>query len=140
MKAVKLEIGVLRPEAAGQEAGGKRKKEGARRSVFTNMRCSQNQAKLKQWASHAPMNHLHKWQLVEAELYRVLGEYKEAIECYEFAIKGAKQNGFLQDKAIAKVCDGKTINKKTHGTIVCKHSIWRKRRAAFSLNLSPREP
>ncbi|HSF76840.1 MAG TPA: hypothetical protein VLA84_23810, partial [Microcoleus sp.] len=40
MKAVKLEIGVLRPEAAGQEAGGKRKKEGARRSVFTNMRCS----------------------------------------------------------------------------------------------------
>ncbi|MEG4497627.1 hypothetical protein QUB05_09805 [Microcoleus sp. F10-C6] len=40
MKAVKLEIGVLRPEARGCEAGGKRKKEGARRSVFTNMRCS----------------------------------------------------------------------------------------------------
>ncbi|MEG4501324.1 hypothetical protein QUB05_29555 [Microcoleus sp. F10-C6] len=52
MKAVKLEIGVLRPEAAGPEAArqeergrrkeeeGKRKKEGARRSVFTNMRCS----------------------------------------------------------------------------------------------------
>ena len=40
MKAAKLEIGVLRPEAAGQEAGGKRKKEGARRSIFTNMRCS----------------------------------------------------------------------------------------------------
>ncbi|MEG4501274.1 hypothetical protein QUB05_29685 [Microcoleus sp. F10-C6] len=40
MKAAKLEIGVLRPEAAGQEAGGKRKKKGARRSVFTNMRCS----------------------------------------------------------------------------------------------------
>ncbi|MEG4861618.1 hypothetical protein QUB75_30065 [Microcoleus sp. K1-B6] len=49
MKAVKLEIGVLRQEAGGrrQEAGGrrkeeegKRKKEGARRSVFTNMRCS----------------------------------------------------------------------------------------------------
>jgi len=35
MKASKLEIGVVR-----QEAGGKRKKEGARRSVFTNMRCS----------------------------------------------------------------------------------------------------
>ncbi|WP_333381382.1 MULTISPECIES: hypothetical protein [unclassified Microcoleus] len=40
MKAVNLEIGVLRPEARGCEAGGKRKKEGARRSVFTNMRCS----------------------------------------------------------------------------------------------------
>ncbi|MEG4498737.1 MULTISPECIES: hypothetical protein [unclassified Microcoleus] len=38
--AVKLEIGVLRQEARGCGAGGKRKKEGARRSVFTNMRCS----------------------------------------------------------------------------------------------------
>ena len=33
--AAQLEIGVLR-----QEAEGKRKKEGARRSFFTNMRCS----------------------------------------------------------------------------------------------------
>ncbi|WP_445241936.1 hypothetical protein [Microcoleus vaginatus] len=31
----KLEIGVLR-----QEAGGKRKKKGTRRSAFTNIRCS----------------------------------------------------------------------------------------------------
>jgi len=36
MKAATLKIGVLR-----QEGRGKRKKEGARRSVFTNMRCSQ---------------------------------------------------------------------------------------------------
>src|SRR4028119_941007 len=35
MKAAKLEIGVR-----SQEPGGKRKKEGARRSVFANMRCS----------------------------------------------------------------------------------------------------
>jgi len=33
--AVKLEIGVR-----SQEKRGRRKKEGARRSVFTNMRCS----------------------------------------------------------------------------------------------------
>jgi hypothetical protein len=40
MKAAKLEIGVLRPEAEGRrkEAEKKRKKEGGRRSVFTNMR------------------------------------------------------------------------------------------------------
>ncbi|MEG5049479.1 MULTISPECIES: hypothetical protein [unclassified Microcoleus] len=45
-----LEIGVLRQEAGGRrqkergrrkEAEGKRQKEGARRSIFTNMRCSQ---------------------------------------------------------------------------------------------------
>jgi hypothetical protein len=35
MKAAQLEIGVLR-----QEAEGKSQKEGARRSIFTNMRCS----------------------------------------------------------------------------------------------------
>jgi hypothetical protein len=35
MKAAKLEIAVLR-----QEAEGKRQKEGRRRSIFTNMRCS----------------------------------------------------------------------------------------------------
>jgi hypothetical protein len=40
--AAKLEIN-LSFEAGGrrQEAGRKRKKEGAKRSVFTNMRCSQ---------------------------------------------------------------------------------------------------
>jgi hypothetical protein len=40
--AAKLEIGVLR-----EEAGGKRKKEGARRSVFTNMICSRMTTLLK---------------------------------------------------------------------------------------------
>jgi len=35
MKAANLEIGVLR-----QEAEGKKKKEGARKSIFTNMRYS----------------------------------------------------------------------------------------------------
>jgi hypothetical protein len=34
MKPAKLEIGV-----GSQEPGGNRKKEGARKSVFTNMRC-----------------------------------------------------------------------------------------------------
>jgi len=35
-----LELG-----ARSQEPGGKRKKEGARRSVFTNMRCSRKREK-----------------------------------------------------------------------------------------------
>ncbi|MEG4133329.1 serine/threonine-protein kinase PknK, partial [Microcoleus sp. Pol1B3] len=61
----------------------------------------ENQGKLQQWASHAPMNHLHKWQLVEAERYRVLDRYKEAIECYDLAVKGAKENEYLQEEALA---------------------------------------
>ena len=39
---------------------------------------SRNQKKMKKWAFHAPMNHLHKWKLVEAERARVRGNNKES--------------------------------------------------------------
>ncbi|MEP6524591.1 serine/threonine-protein kinase PknK, partial [Microcoleus vaginatus DQ-U2] len=52
-----------------------------------------HQTTLHQWAQNAPMNYLHKWYLVEAERYRVLGNNKaEAIEMYDRAISGAKEN------------------------------------------------
>ncbi len=62
---------------------------------------SKNQKKLKKWADFAPMNSLHKWNLVEAERYRILGQYLGAIEYYERAISGAKENDYLQDEALA---------------------------------------
>jgi diguanylate cyclase (GGDEF)-like protein len=62
---------------------------------------AENQTKLKFWAEHAPMNYLHKWQLVEAERYRVLGRKLEAMEFYDQAIAGAKKNGFIQEEALA---------------------------------------
>ncbi|PZV11653.1 MAG: hypothetical protein DCF20_19040 [Pseudanabaena sp.] len=60
-----------------------------------------NQERMKLWAHHAPMNYLHKWQLVEAERYRVLGQVLEAIEFYDLAIAGAKENGYIQEEALA---------------------------------------
>ncbi|MEH1982333.1 MAG: ATP-binding protein, partial [Nostoc sp.] len=39
---------------------------------------STHQTTLQQWAQNAPMNHLHKWYLVEAEWQRVLGKKAEA--------------------------------------------------------------
>ena len=60
-----------------------------------------NQEKMKQWANHAPMNHLHKYYLVEAEKARVLGQVTEAIDFYEQGIKGAKDNEFIQEEALA---------------------------------------
>ncbi|BAZ42390.1 multi-sensor signal transduction histidine kinase [Calothrix sp. NIES-4101] len=60
-----------------------------------------NQQKLKHWADYAPMNHLHKFHLVEAERYRVLGNKTEAIEYYDRAIAGAKENGYIQEEALA---------------------------------------
>ena len=60
-----------------------------------------NQEKMQEWAKHAPMNHQHKFDLVEAERHRVLGEHVEAMDYYDRAIAGAKENEFLHEEAIA---------------------------------------
>ncbi len=64
-------------------------------------RVAQNQMQLKHWAHHAPMNHQHKVDLVEAEKCRVLGQTAEAIELYDKAISGAKANEYIQEEALA---------------------------------------
>nr|WP_242055060.1 PAS domain-containing protein [Nostoc flagelliforme] len=63
-------------------------------------RVKANQEKMQKWAHHAPMNFLHKFQLVEAEKARVLGQFFEAEEFYEQAILGAKENEYLQEEAL----------------------------------------
>jgi PAS domain S-box-containing protein len=60
-----------------------------------------HQTILHEWAQNAPMNHLHKWYLVEAERYRVLGEKIAAIECYDQAITLAKKHQFINEEALA---------------------------------------
>ncbi|PZV05361.1 MAG: histidine kinase [Leptolyngbya sp.] len=64
-------------------------------------RVSANQQKLRHWADHAPINHLHKFYLVEAERHCILGDRAEAIDLYDRAITGAKTNGFIQEEALA---------------------------------------
>ncbi|HIK16783.1 MAG TPA: AAA family ATPase [Leptolyngbyaceae cyanobacterium M33_DOE_097] len=64
-------------------------------------RVNANQEKMQKWACHAPMNFLHKFQLVEAEKARVLGQFFEAEEFYEQAIQGAKENEYLQEEALS---------------------------------------
>ncbi|MCF4965740.1 GAF domain-containing sensor histidine kinase, partial [Nostoc sp. CMAA1605] len=60
-----------------------------------------NQNKLKKWSHHAPVNYLHKFYLVEAEQYRVLGKIYAAMDYYDRAIAGAKANGYIQEEALA---------------------------------------
>ena len=60
-----------------------------------------NQEKMQKWANHAPMNYLHKFYLVEAERHRVLGENFEAMEMYDRALKGAKENEYINEEALA---------------------------------------
>ncbi|AFY76986.1 putative ATPase [Pleurocapsa sp. PCC 7327] len=60
-----------------------------------------NQEKMKHWAHHAPSNFKNKYELVEAEKARVLGQTGEAMEFYDRAISGAKEQGFIHEEAIA---------------------------------------
>jgi predicted ATPase/signal transduction histidine kinase len=60
-----------------------------------------NQTTLHHLANHAPMNFQHKYDLVEAERYRVLSNKVEAIDFYDRAIAGAKENGYIQEEALA---------------------------------------
>ncbi|MGD1701585.1 trifunctional serine/threonine-protein kinase/ATP-binding protein/sensor histidine kinase [Dapis sp. BLCC M229] len=63
---------------------------------------TENQIKLQQqWANHAPMNYQHKVDLVEAEKCQVLGQKLEAMELYDRAIFGAKENEYIQEEALA---------------------------------------
>ena len=60
-----------------------------------------NQAKMKNWVEHCPENFQHKYDLVEAEKARVLGQNWQAIELYEKAIQGAKKYEFIHEEALA---------------------------------------
>ncbi len=59
-----------------------------------------NQAKMQHWTHHAPMNYQHKFYLVEAEKYRVMGQVPEAMNYYDLAIQGALENDYIQEAAL----------------------------------------
>jgi len=60
-----------------------------------------NQEIIRKRALSASMNFQHKYDLVKAEQHRVLGQKTEAIELYDCAIAGAKENGYIQEEALA---------------------------------------
>ncbi len=60
-----------------------------------------NQKLMKKWALNAPMNHLHKWHLVEAEKAWVLGLWDKGKHHYKEAVLHAGKNGYIQDEALS---------------------------------------
>jgi predicted ATPase/signal transduction histidine kinase/tRNA A-37 threonylcarbamoyl transferase component Bud32 len=60
-----------------------------------------NQEKMQFWAQYAPMNFQHKYDLVEAEKYCLLGQNYQAMDFYDQAIAGAVENGYIQESALA---------------------------------------
>ncbi|MEM9485684.1 MAG: PAS domain S-box protein, partial [Cyanobacteria bacterium P01_F01_bin.116] len=67
----------------------------------TTTQIDNNQKKLEFWASYAPMNFQHKYDLVLAERYSRLGQKPDAIDAYDRAVAGAKRNGYIQEEALA---------------------------------------
>jgi predicted ATPase/signal transduction histidine kinase len=61
----------------------------------------ENQRQMQRWVNSAPCNFQHKYELIEAEKARVLGQKFLAMELYDRAIAKAKEQGYLQDEAIA---------------------------------------
>ncbi|MEG5061391.1 AAA family ATPase [Microcoleus sp. A2-C5] len=65
------------------------------------MQVAANQEKMQNWAHHAPMNYQHKYELVEAEKARVLGEKDRAMDYYDRAIQHSSEQGYIQEEALA---------------------------------------
>jgi|GEM_PF-508599 PAS domain S-box-containing protein len=61
----------------------------------------ENQTKILYYSNHAPMNFQHKYDLVEAELCRVMGKDYEGTKYFDQAITGAAKNGYIQEEALA---------------------------------------
>lgn len=64
------------------------------------------QKQLKIWANHAPNNYLNRYQLVTAEIARVLVHHKQAAENYDLAIASAEEANYIQEAALAEELTG----------------------------------
>lgn len=56
---------------------------------------------MKKWADFGPVNFLHKYYMMQAELYRVTGKNNQAAEYYDKAIEKAFENEYINEAAIA---------------------------------------
>ena len=62
--------------------------------------------KLRTWSKLAPENHLNKYYLLSAEIYRAIGKNNQAAEYYDRAIDSAAQLGYLAEIALAQELAG----------------------------------
>jgi predicted ATPase/serine phosphatase RsbU (regulator of sigma subunit)/predicted Ser/Thr protein kinase len=68
---------------------------------------AENQKQMKIWADNCPENFLHHYLTIEAELANIAGNFLDAMNIYDSAIKDAQINEFIQDEALACELAGK---------------------------------
>jgi diguanylate cyclase (GGDEF)-like protein len=61
---------------------------------------SRNQRRLRRWADGSPSNYSHKYLLIEAERYKVAGQFLRSIACYREAFSAAEASGSTGEKAL----------------------------------------
>ncbi len=64
------------------------------------------QEQIRIWTDHSPDNYLHKYELVSAEIARVLGNKDEALQHYDEAIIQASKAGYIHEAALAEELAG----------------------------------
>ncbi|MEB3161868.1 MAG: AAA family ATPase [Prochlorothrix sp.] len=63
-------------------------------------RVTKNQGEIATWMSYAPQNQRHRYELVEAERLRVMGEHRSALEAYDRALELAHEHQYSQEEAL----------------------------------------
>ncbi len=84
-------------------------------ALSLRIRIFRNRRRLRKWDHHAPRNILHRLHLVEAEYAAVSGRELDAMKHFEAAISNARDNGYLNDLALANESAGRyfsTIGKQ----------------------------
>lgn len=66
-----------------------------------------NMKKMKKWAKDAPMNYLHKYDLLDAEVHKALGETNKARLLYDKVISGAASSSYTHEVALSYELAGK---------------------------------
>jgi len=99
-------------------------------SFFTKKRLllkvRSNQKKLRLWMKHSASNHSHRWYLVEAEYFSVMGNNDLASQSYDWAVNEARNNNFIHDEALC--CEFAArfyMRRKQHrlSTVYCKQAL-----------------
>jgi predicted ATPase/signal transduction histidine kinase len=80
-----------------------------------------HQAQLKIWAENCPENFANRTALVAAEIARLDGREVDAMRHYEQAVVSARDNGFIQNEAVAHELAAKYYAARGSATAACAH-------------------
>ena len=100
-----------------------------------------NQKEMQEWADNCPDNFLHKYLLVVAEMARISGNWREAMDLYDRAIESAREYEFVQNEALGNELAAKfwlELNKESFAKLYMRrarqcYQIWGAKRKVEDL-------